>query len=795
MTLQLLARSAWALALAVFAASGTDVRSQSCSLTMDASGGGSLSPGNIAVAGSTVDPQLSVATGFNFVRLENSQLLVEYDVLPGTSPEQFAIRRFLHKPTNQDQVCAIGGCTQFDYFDADAGRTGLLSATVIDDGAAQKTVRLEWESQFGPPNIVHEVTIFANEPFIRIRYVDVQNGLNAVDLGRPGGSGGGEHVAFGHANWVRGYVTHTSTPVDSYYNRYAPDGINDPVDGGALNYNGHFIVGCFNPNNSVGFGRVMPVDDVSIVKLLLEPNTRRGTEWFPHPFRRTHDPFNGFLFAVDGGADEILVAGQQLAEGLTAGIGIGGEYSCGQVVPVVATPYSGWTFDSWSGALTSSNPSESLALVGNQSLSARFVMAPATYNEDFDAQPVGSGPAEWVDTLANNSLTVGDDFSIEDDGAGRYLSTASTATNLHSHYVAPGSDSLSGYEYRGRLRMTAPRSGIGVTFLSQFPSATGYYRLRRYHENSFRMSPFGTSISGGSTDTGVVPRDGVWYRFRILVQDTGTRTEIKANVWEDGRAEPTGWQVDCFDDSASRFVAGTVGVWSFSDGSKHWDELSVDVLQTQPVDLTVSTQGAGSGTVVVIPNQTQFVPGETATLTAQPDAGSTFSGWSGDLSGTQNPAVITMTSDTSVIANFAPVTLHTVTVSVDGNGSVTVDPLKSLYSLGEQVTLTANPAPGWLFSEWSGSHSGVDTPTVVTVNGDLSITARFVEGATFDDFEAYSVGDDPADWVDTAPNNSLTEQDDLRDAGQSGPRVPAQEHILARNPGPVEPVDELRGPT
>ena len=69
----------------------------------------------------------------------------------------------------------------------------------------------------------------------------------------------------------------------------------------------------------------------------------------------------------------------------------------------------------------------------------------------------------------------------------------------------------------------------------------------------------------------------------IEVLDTGSRTEIRAKVWEEGSAEPADWQVDAYDDSSTRLTAGTIGVWSMATGSKYWD------------DLTVSTDGGPPG--------------------------------------------------------------------------------------------------------------------------------------------------------------------------------------------------------
>jgi uncharacterized repeat protein (TIGR02543 family) len=207
------------------------------------------------------------------------------------------------------------------------------------------------------------------------------------------------------------------------------------------------------------------------------------------------------------------------------------------------------------------------------------------YSEDFQAYASGADPVDWLDTGAGNSLEEEDLFEVLNLGGGRVFGTTSTAANIHSHYVGAGSAAFSSYEYSGRMRMTSSGSGIGVTFLSQYPQADAYYRLRRHGSSgSFHLSrhPEGTSITAGTTDTGVVPDPNDWYLFRIRVEDTGIRTEIRAKVWEEGESEPADWQVDCYDANPTRLAAGTVGVWSYSSGNKYWDDLEVNPLPPEP---------------------------------------------------------------------------------------------------------------------------------------------------------------------------------------------------------------------
>lgn len=201
------------------------------------------------------------------------------------------------------------------------------------------------------------------------------------------------------------------------------------------------------------------------------------------------------------------------------------------------------------------------------------------YSEDFGAYAPGADPEDWLDTGAENSLEEVDLFQVLDLGGGRVFGTASTLSNIHSHYVGAGSDTFSSYEYTGRMRLGSRWGGIGVTFLSQYPRADAYYRLRRSgYGDTFHLSTHGTSITGGTTDTGVDPDRDVWYRFRIQVEDAGAWTGIRAKVWAEGTTEPTGWQIDCYDDTTTRLSAGTIGVWSRVTGAKYWDDLVVNPL-------------------------------------------------------------------------------------------------------------------------------------------------------------------------------------------------------------------------
>jgi hypothetical protein len=281
--------------------------------------------------------------------------------------------------------------------------------------------------------------------------------------------------------------------------------------------------------------------------------------------------------AITPPRDDIVVTAVAGAGGAVTVTPLQATYSTNELVTFEAIPDPGFLFTGWSGDVTGGANPFGVAITDDFSLTASFVEA--VYLEGFDGADPGDDPADWVDTAANSSLSVDDSlFGVLEIGGNPAFGTTSTAVNIHSHYAAAGASALADYEYGGRMRVASTNGGAGVTFLSQFTGSAAYYRLRRYTGTSFHIAPVGTSITAGTTDTGVTPLPNTWYRFRIQAEDVGGRTEIRAKVWQDGSTEPIAWQVDCSDDSPSRLVAGTVGIWSMADGAKHWDDLRISLL-------------------------------------------------------------------------------------------------------------------------------------------------------------------------------------------------------------------------
>lgn len=67
---------------------------------------------------------------------------------------------------------------------------------------------------------------------------------------------------------------------------------------------------------------------------------------------------------------------------------------------------------------------------------------------------------------------------------------------------------------------------------------------------------------------------------------------------------------------------------------------------------------------------------------------------------------------------------YTLTIDVDGNGSVTPSSSR-MYLKGTEVDISATPDAGWVFSEWSGDSTGSDAQMTLTMNADKKVNAHF----------------------------------------------------------------------
>src|SRR5262245_51308336 len=147
---------------------------------------------------------------------------------------------------------------------------------------------------------------------------------------------------------------------------------------------------------------------------------------------------------------------------------------------------------------------------------------------------------------------------------------------------------------------------------------------------------------------------------------------------------------------------------------------------------TLTLQTNGSGGITRNPTNDVYPGGSVVTITASPDSGWYFSGWTGDASGSANPLNVTMNANKVITGNFQALPSYTLTTSTNGAGFISLNPPGGSYLSNTVVSATATPASGWVFLNWVGDASGSSNVVSVTMNSNKAITAVFAQAAAID---------------------------------------------------------------
>ncbi|MBP8948135.1 MAG: hypothetical protein KBG73_04785 [Candidatus Promineofilum sp.] len=256
---------------------------------------------------------------------------------------------------------------------------------------------------------------------------------------------------------------------------------------------------------------------------------------------------------------------------------------------------------------------------------------------DFD-RLLALGDLSWRDYTVTVPITV---FGIDESG-----------------YTAPSNGPGVGVmvRWQGHYRVegdTQPRTGWRRL------GALGWYRWQR--DGSQYTEGFEVLGQGGRL-IGTTPKGldfGVTYMFKLAVQ-SNPNPDIPATyrfkVWPAGTAEPALWDVERRGFQGEPSGGGLLLLAHHVDA--RFGTVRVDLLNTRPrPTLTIITDGPGGGSVRLSPSASPRI-GEDVVVRAVPDIGSAFAGWSGALTGTANPGVVTLFESTTITATF----------SADGNG-------------------------------------------------------------------------------------------------------------------------------
>ncbi len=346
------------------------------------------------------------------------------------------------------------------------------------------------------------------------------------------------------------------------------------------------------------------------------------------------------------------------------------DYPHGTLVELTAEPDDGWEFIEWGGDASGDENPINVTVEGETTVTATFERIEYPLTIEIEGQGNVEQRVVQSKTTDYPEGTVVELEAIADE----------------NWVFSEWSGDLESDDNPATITIDEPKT-VTATFL-----------------RTYKLTTIAEPDEGGS----VIPQD------TVLIRDTDIDIEAIANEgWEF-----TGWEGDYSGDSNPLSLT--------MDGNK---TLTANFKRID-YPLTVTTQGEGEVEQRVVQPKTTDYPFETVVeLTAIPAEGWVFTGWDGDLEGSESPQTITITEEKNVTAVFER-DFFDVTVSVEGEGEVDI----ALESGGQdngrfeyesELTLTATAAEGWQFTGWQGDLEGDDNPASVSIDGEITVTAHF----------------------------------------------------------------------
>jgi len=347
-------------------------------------------------------------------------------------------------------------------------------------------------------------------------------------------------------------------------------------------------------------------------------------------------------------------------------------------VELTANPAKGWEFSHWQGDLSgNANPAQ-IEVTEAKTVTAVFEMG--TYVINYTIEGEGS----VSENLVSGEKTEG--------GGYQYESTVELTANAEE-----------GWQFTGWAGDVQGTDNPQTITIDSDKSVTANFERRDY--------PLTVNIEGeGTVAEEVIQAKTTDYPYETNVQLTATASE--------------GWVFSRWEGDAS----GTENPTTVEVTS---EKAVTAVFERETFDITYTLNGEGQVTETLVTG-TQAEDGSyefesTVELTAVASEGWQFTGWAGDVQGTDNPQTITIDSDKSVTANFERRD-YPLTVNIEGEGTVAEEVIQTKttnYPYETNVQLTATASEGWVFSRWEGAVTGSENPVLVEINEDIMVKAIF----------------------------------------------------------------------
>jgi len=143
---------------------------------------------------------------------------------------------------------------------------------------------------------------------------------------------------------------------------------------------------------------------------------------------------------------------------------------------------------------------------------------------------------------------------------------------------------------------------------------------------------------------------------------------------------------------------------------------------------SLSIEVSGDGTTSPEAGTYSHAKGTELSITATPEAGWQFDGWSGEVAdSTLTKTTVIIDSDKTVSASFSQI-MHSLSIEVSGKGDTSLEAGSYSYAEGTMMNITATPEAGWRFDGWSGEVSNpTSATTTILIDADKTVSASFSE--------------------------------------------------------------------
>jgi regulation of enolase protein 1 (concanavalin A-like superfamily) len=436
------------------------------------------------------------------------------------------------------------------------------------------------------------------------------------------------------------------------------------------------------------------------------------------------------------------------------------DYAEGGAVTLAAVPDPGWAFEAWSGDATGNAPLISLTADSDLDVTATFVAAtdvepPIITSVSAGSITSSSAVISWTtNEPATSAVAHGPTAAYElgTVGAGAHVTShevtlqgLAPATTYHYQVSSTDPSSNSSLDV-DRTFTTAPapppaivsddfRSGaLGVHWTAYDPLGDGSVSFSGVGTSDARLN---LAVPAGVNHEPWVPNESLHVMQEVSDGDFGL--EAKFDSVPVTAFQEQGILVRQDDSNYLRFEFHHNGA-----NLKAFVARIVNDVPTTVANVTVPTGSSLWARVIRTGNQWTFQTSTNGTTWAtradfaqtltSADVG-VFAGNYG--SGSSAPAWTALVDYVFDLADpivpedpvGAPVDL---TTSVAGQGSVQRTPDQPTYFEGQQVELTAVPAPGWAFTGWSGDVVSSVNPLTLDLVADTDVVATFVEQADAD---------------------------------------------------------------